>query len=72
MRKYLLVAAACLAFGAADFVVPAQAQDTGTKLTPQRQKMKECAAKWKEEKAEKHVSGRAAYRDYMKECLKKG
>ena len=70
MRKYLLVAAACLAFGAVDFSVPAQAQDTGTKMTPQRQKMKDCAVKWKAEKAEKHVSGKAAYRDFMKGCLK--
>jgi len=70
MRKYLLVAAACLAFGAVDLSVPAQAQDTGTKMTPQRQKMKDCAVKWKAEKAEKHVSGRAAYRDFMKGCLK--
>ena len=38
--------------------------------TARQQKMKECAAKWKEEKATKHVSGRAAYRDFMKECLK--
>jgi len=71
MRKYLLVAAACLAFGAVNLSVPVQAQDTGKKvLTPQRQKMKDCAVKWKEDKAEKHVSGRAAYRDFMKGCLK--
>lgn len=71
MRKYLLVAATCLAFGAANLAVPVQAQDTGGKtLTPQRQKMKDCAAKWKDEKAQKHVSGRAAYRDFMKGCLK--
>jgi hypothetical protein len=72
MRKYLLVAAACLAFGAAGLSVPVQAQDTGGKkaMTPQRQKMKDCAVKWKAEKAEKHVSGRAAYRDFMRECLK--
>jgi psiF repeat len=71
MRKYLLVAAACLAFGAVDLTVPTQAQDTGAKaMTPQRQKMKDCAVKWKAEKAEKHVSGRAAYRGFMKECLK--
>ena len=43
----------------------------GTKpLTPQQQKMKDCAGKWKEEKATKHVSGRDAYRAFMKECLK--
>lgn len=39
-------------------------------LTPQQQKMKDCAGKWKEEKAQKHVSGRDAYRAFMKECLK--
>ena len=71
MRKYLLVGAACLAFGAVDLSVPVQAQDTGKKaMTPQRQKMKDCAVKWKAEKAEKHVSGKAAYRDFMKGCLK--
>ena len=71
MRKYLLVAAACLALGAVTVAVPAQAQDTGAKATtPQRQKMKDCAGKWKEEKAAKNVSGRAAYRAFMKDCLK--
>jgi hypothetical protein len=73
MRKCLLVVATCLAFGAATLAVPVQvqAQDTGAKkMTPQRQKMKDCAVKWKEEKAQKHVSGRAAYRDFMKGCLK--
>jgi len=71
MRKYLLVAAACLAFGVVDLSMPVQAQDTGKKaMTPQRQKMKDCAGKWKEEKAQKNVSGRAAYRDFMKGCLK--
>jgi hypothetical protein len=72
MRKCLLVVATCLAFGAADFAVPVQAQDTGakTKMTPQRQKMKDCAAKWKEEKAQKNVSGKNAYRAFMKDCLK--
>jgi hypothetical protein len=41
-----------------------------SKPTPQQQKMKDCAAKWKQEKATKHVSGRDAYRAFMKECLK--
>ncbi len=51
--------------------------DTGSKpttatkpTTARQQKMKDCAAKWKQEKAEKHVSGRDAYRAFMKECLK--
>lgn len=71
MRKYLLIAAACLAIGAIAVPMPVEAQDTGAKATsPQRQKMKDCAAKWKEEKAQKNLSGKAAYRDYMKECLK--
>jgi hypothetical protein len=32
--------------------------------------MKDCAAKWKEEKAQKNVSGKSAYRDFMRGCLK--
>jgi hypothetical protein len=39
-------------------------------LTPQQQKMKDCAGKWKEEKAAKKVSGRAAYNKFMSGCLK--
>jgi hypothetical protein len=70
MRKYLLVAFACLAIGALTASVPVHAQDTGTKRGAAGQKMKDCAAKWKEEKAQKNVSGKAAYRAYMKECLK--
>jgi hypothetical protein len=76
MRKYLLVALACLAIGAVTASVPVHAQDTGnkqdtgTKRGAAGQKMKDCAAKWKEEKAQKNVSGKAAYRAYMKECLK--
>jgi hypothetical protein len=71
MRKYLLVVATCLAFGAGSLAVPANAQDTAKKaMTPQRQKMKDCAGKWKEEKAQKNVSGKNAYRAFMKDCLK--
>jgi hypothetical protein len=81
MRKHLLVAAACLAFVAAILTAPVQAQYDASKgegakgatakaTTPQRQKMKDCSAKWKDEKAQKHVSGRDAYRAFMKECLK--
>ena len=39
-------------------------------LTPQQQKMKDCAAKWGVEKAEKKVSGRKAYNAFMSTCLK--
>jgi Ni/Co efflux regulator RcnB len=71
MRRRLLVAAASLAFIAATLAAPVQAQyDASKGTTPQRQKLKDCAAKWKEEKAQKHVSGRDAYRAFMKECLK--
>lgn len=47
---------------------PAKAAEK--KLTPQQQKMKDCAAKWKDEKATKKVSGRAAYNKFMSGCLK--
>ncbi|MGE0565755.1 MAG: PsiF family protein [Pseudolabrys sp.] len=40
------------------------------KVTPQQQKMKDCAAKWGEEKKAKSVSGRTAYRKFMSGCLK--
>ena len=70
MRKCLLAVATCLAFGAANLAVPVQAQDGKMVMSPQRQKMKDCAAKWKEEKAQKHVSGKGAYGAFMKNCLK--
>jgi len=74
MRKHLLVAAASLAFAAAIVTAPVLAQTDANKgdttKTTQRQKMKDCAAKWKEEKATKNVSGRDAYRAFMKDCLK--
>jgi hypothetical protein len=40
-------------------------------LTPQQEKMKDCAAKWKEEKANTGVKGRAAHDKFISECLKK-
>ena len=39
-------------------------------LTPQQQKMKECGAKWQDEKKAKGVSGKAAYQTFLKGCLK--
>ena len=39
-------------------------------LTQQQQKMKDCGAKWTEEKAKTGVKGRTAYRKFMKDCLK--
>jgi hypothetical protein len=39
-------------------------------LSPQQQKMKDCAAKWGDEKKAKKVSGRKAYNEFMSTCLK--
>ena len=39
-------------------------------LSPQQQKMKDCAAKWRVEKEAKKVSGRKAYNEFMRTCLK--
>jgi uncharacterized membrane protein len=40
------------------------------KLTVQQQKMRDCAAKWKEEKAKTDVKGREAHNKFMSGCLK--
>jgi hypothetical protein len=40
-------------------------------MTPQQQKMKDCAGKWRDEKTKAGVTGRTAYRKFMGECLKK-
>jgi hypothetical protein len=40
-------------------------------LSPQQQQMQDCAAKWKEEKANSSAKGRAAYNKFMSACLKK-
>ena len=39
-------------------------------LTPQQQKMKDCSAKWGEEKKTKKVSGKKAHDEFMSTCLK--
>jgi len=41
------------------------------KTTSQQQKMKDCAANWKEEKAKTGVTGGDAYHKFMSGCLKK-
>jgi hypothetical protein len=75
-----MVVACVLAFGLFAVALPAnpaasQTPSTTTAapkaLTPQRQKMKDCAAKWKDEKASTGVKGRTAYNKFMRECLKK-
>jgi hypothetical protein len=45
-------------------------KETKKELTPQQQKMKDCAAKWGDEKKTKKVSGRKAYNEFMSTCLK--
>jgi hypothetical protein len=61
-----------LAFAASLLAVlgaqPGLAQDKP--LTPQRQKMKDCAVKWKDEKAKTNVKGREAYRTFLSSCMK--
>jgi hypothetical protein len=49
---------------------PAKKETKKKELTPQQQKMKDCAAKWGEEKKAKKVSGRKAYNTFMSGCLK--
>ncbi len=73
------IAAVCIAI-AATAPVKVQAQQnptsepppaTGDKMpTPRQRKMQDCAVKWKAEKTENNVSGREAYRAFMKQCLK--
>jgi hypothetical protein len=71
MGLRFLSAALAIAFLSGAAVQPALAQDKKEKkTTAQQQKMKDCAGKWKVEKTEKKVSGRAEYRKFMSACLK--
>ena len=68
-----LVAAAAAALLIATATAPTSAwadMAPKTPLTPQQQKMKDCSAKWKDEKAAKKVSGRKAHNEFMSSCLK--
>lgn len=67
IRRALSIALATVFLGVA-ITHPAVAEDK--KLTPQQQKMKDCAAKWKAEKAKTNVKGRDAYKKFMSACLK--
>jgi hypothetical protein len=74
------MATALLAAPLAPAFTQAAAEKTDTKatktakakkeLTPQQQKMKDCAAKWADYKKEKNVKGRAEYRKLMSTCPK--
>jgi len=69
--KRLVVSAFATAFFALASLQPGAAQDKPAKpITPQQQKMKDCAVKWKEEKAKTNVKGREAYRTFMGSCMK--
>jgi len=83
MFKHLLAAAmatALLATPLAPAFAQAATEKADTKaaktakakkeLTPQQQKMKDCAVKWADYKKEKNVKGRAEYRKFMSTCLK--
>jgi hypothetical protein len=67
MQRFVVLAFAT-AFSAVALAHPGFAQDKP--LSPQQQKMKDCAAKWKEEKAKTNVKGREAYRTFMGSCMK--
>lgn len=71
MTFRLLSVALAAAFLSSAALQPALAQEKKEKkTTAQQQKMKDCAGKWKVEKTEKKVSGRAEYRKFMGACLK--
>jgi hypothetical protein len=64
-----LLSAALIA--AMSWATPAAAQTAGEKkLTTQQQRMKDCGAKWQDEK-KAGAKGRSAYRKFMSSCLKK-
>jgi hypothetical protein len=67
MKRFVVPAFATVFFALAP-LQPGIAQDKP--LTPQQQKMKDCAGKWKEEKAKTNVKGREAYRTFMGSCMK--
>lgn len=65
--KRLVVFAFAIAF-LATAVQPGAAEDKP--ISRQQQKMKDCAVKWKDEKAKTNVKGREAYRTFLSSCLK--
>jgi hypothetical protein len=71
ISRLVAATAAALLIGTATAPTSAWAEMAKKKeLTPQQQKMKDCAAKWKDEKKAKNVSGRKAYNEFMSKCLK--
>jgi hypothetical protein len=76
MLKHLWAAAiacALVAIPAAPSFAQGTAKKTAAaekKVSPQQQKMKDCAGKWGDYKKEKNVKGRAEHRKFMSSCLK--
>ncbi len=69
MTGRILAAGVAVIFLAAGALPTARAEDKPA--SPQQQKMKTCAAQWKDEKAKAGAKGRTAYRTFMSDCLKK-
>jgi len=70
-RLMTATVAAAFLMGAAAAPTIARAEASAQKeLTPQQQKMKDCSAKWKDEKTAKKVSGKKAHDAFMSTCLK--
>lgn len=72
MISRLVTAAVAAAFltGATTAPTIVMAEAAKKELTPQQQKMKDCSAKWKDEKVAKKVSGKKAHDAFMSTCLK--
>ncbi|MBV8838823.1 MAG: hypothetical protein JO000_20005 [Alphaproteobacteria bacterium] len=72
MISRLMTAAVAAAFLTGALMAPTivMAEAAKKELTPQQQKMKDCSAKWKDEKAAKKVSGKKAHNAFMSTCLK--
>ena len=70
ISRLVAVTAAALLIGTAAAPTASAEMAKKKELTPQQQKMKDCSAKWKDEKAVKKVSGRKAHNEFMSTCLK--
>jgi Ni/Co efflux regulator RcnB len=72
MFSRIVTAAIAAAFllGATAAPTRSFAEAAKKELTPQQMKMKDCAAKWGEEKKAKKVSGKKAHNEFMSGCLK--
>jgi Ni/Co efflux regulator RcnB len=68
MTKRVFAAALATVFLGISAAAPAVAETK--ELTPQQQKMKDCSAKWKDEKTKTGVRGRTAHNKFMSTCLK--